>query len=209
MKRLTRLTVFLFLLPFLMVATEKKAFADGIIFSDFGPGKSSDTTLGWSVFYAQTPAMGFVSSGNYSVTQLDLAMFSLSGPGNVAVELTTDSAGVPGEVLESWNTILPLGQSILSITGITGVDISAGNYFLVAAPCVDTTNAGWNLNSAGVTGLGAFSHNGGQTWDSFPGQKLGAFDILGNPVSTPEPSTFLLLVTGLAVVIYGLRGRIA
>jgi len=44
MKRLTYLPVFLFSAPFLMIGTERIAFASGVIFSDFGPGNSFRTS---------------------------------------------------------------------------------------------------------------------------------------------------------------------
>ena len=59
----------------------------------------------------------------------------------------------------------------------------------------------WNIfafNTLGVTGDDQYSGNGGSTWtDQGAAVALGAFDVLSNDSSVPEPGARLLMGTGL------------
>ena len=65
--------------------------------------------------------------------------------------------------------------------------------------------AAWNQNSTGDTGLLLQASSGcangsadGCNWNSFSGETLGAFDVIGSEGGTvPEPSSMILLGTGL------------
>lgn len=69
-------------------------------------------------------------------------------------------------------------------------------YWLIASAPISDTLAIWNQNSIGDIGPVSESNDNGATWQSNRVQDRGAFRVN----SVPEPSTFLLLVAGLAGV---------
>jgi hypothetical protein len=163
-----------------------------IIFSDFGPGN----TYGTSYSYVDgqkhlTGAMQFTSGGNYSVTDIHLALGILCcGDGNVTVSLWTDAGGALGSQLGSWTVVATTyqssGGSVVGVTGISGVLLSSQPYWLVASPkdsfpvADPTTSVAWFGNSTGVTGNLCY------TGSCFRGG-LNAFDVLGTPAAVPGP----------------------
>jgi len=183
------------------------------IFTDLGPGY--DPSIGWTVsgstsaeVIAYDAAGTFTSSGSYAVTQIDLGIGNVSGTNGATVELTTDNSGVPGTVLQTWNiSSLPdfgsTSTTLTTISGITGIDISAGTYFLVVLPGDSSTWDAWNWNSTGATGLG------GSTGYLAAGNTEPAFDVLGSSISAPEPSSLILLGTGLLGLVFIRRKRFA
>jgi hypothetical protein len=71
---------------------------------------------------------------------------------------------------------------MVSITGITGVSLSAGTtYWLVAEPdsLRSTTWEMWNVNTVRLKGGVLYSNDGGQSWNGSSSDLLGAFDIIG------------------------------
>jgi hypothetical protein len=91
----------------------------------------------------------------------------------------------------------------VTIPGISGVNLTGGQtYFMVIVTGSSNWNA-WNFNTQGVTGLDLYSIDGGSNWVSNGDETLGAFDVIGG---VPEPSTMLLLGTGLLGVM-ALRRR--
>jgi hypothetical protein len=182
------------------------------IFTDLGPGY--DPTEGWTVsgalygVFAYDAAGTFTSSGSYAVTQIDLGIGNVRGTNGATVELTTDNSGAPGTVLQTWNiSSLPdfasTSTTLTTISGITGIDISAGTYFLVVLPGDSSTLDAWNYNSTGATGFS------GSTGYVAAGNTEPAFDVLGSSISAPEPSSLILLGTGLLGLVFIRRKRFA
>jgi hypothetical protein len=183
------------------------------IFTDLGPGYNAN--VGWDVTGSTSGATGafdtagaFTSSGSYAVTQIDLGIGNFSGTNGATVELTTDNSGAPGTVLQTWNisgqpVFGDTSTTLATISGITGIDISAGTYFLVVLPDDSTTYDVWNYNSTGATGLS------GVTGYLDPGNIEPAFDVLGSSISAPEPSSLILLGAGLLGLVFIRRKRFA
>lgn len=119
-------------------------------------------------------------------------------------------AAEPGAELGSW-TVTDTGYQVVeSIAGITGITLAAGtDYFLgLSLDPTATKNAIWGDGSVGLTG------DLWQCADSDPvcapgnislaDATTGAFDVLANPMSDPEPGSLWLL--GVACGGLGLGG---
>ena len=177
------------------------------IYTNLGPLSSYNCCIGK---WAQAMPFTVPAGPGYSLTQIEIAMTWESGTNSTLLRLMTDSLGLPGSTLASWTfgpfpifgTVTTI-QPSQTISGITGITLSGGTtYWLAAFPGDSTTRAIWNLNNTLQTGNGAFSTDGGSTWptgsDNGYIDTLSAFAVLGDPVGVREPSTMLLLGTGLA-----------
>lgn len=190
------------------------AVADSVLFNDLGSGGTVyNCCTGWTVSgsggteTSVTAANLFTvsGSGSFSVSEIDLAVGNVDGPDTFYASIWTDVGGNPGSQLAgaywSTSTSVTFGDccGLVSITGITGVDLTGGSdYFLVLGPLSlsdDSLNALNFSNSA--TSDDQYSTDGGSTWtDSGTDSATGAFQILGGPV-VPEPSSLLLFGTAL------------
>jgi len=166
-----------------------------ILFSDLNPGGAVyKPDVGWQVSgtgqtgtsYATASEFHAGSSG--SVSQIDIAVGYVSGVNSFYAALYTSAAGLPGTLLGRWDNLSSstnFGQccGLITISGVTGVNLTAGEtYFLVLGPMAtnDTSWEDWNFNNMGAIGTVLYSNDGGRTWNSYGQQTLGAFDILGN-----------------------------
>jgi len=171
-------------------AASTGAASAGVIFTDFGPAQTVQNQS-WVVGDTfPNPAMLFISPGDYSVSQIDVA---LNG-GNmsaVSVSLHTDFAAGPGALLGQWNvTNIGVAPAIYTISGISGVNVVAGFGYWLQITTADPA-LGWPLNDQGIFGL---------VYDPpLPtgNNVLGAFDILGSPVDVPEPFSLSLFASGV------------
>jgi hypothetical protein len=81
----------------------------GTIFGDFGPGNYYDAFSGWPVTGASAIGGFFESAGPFNVTgnfylsQIDIALGWISGTNSAVVSLDSDNGGVPGSTLMSWD----------------------------------------------------------------------------------------------------------
>lgn len=192
------------------------------IYSNLGAGNSYDSATGWTVSGTtapvgfQTLAQGFAALGDFDIEQIDIGFGLVSGTNSARVSLWTDSSGVTGSQLGSWDvsgipTFGSTSTGLVTISGITGISVTSGmNYFLKIEALVSDTWAGWNWNNTGATGL--LLADQGSGWTSNPDQILGAFDILGDGSVTdvPEPEAlgpFLIALLAAASTFARARKR--
>ena len=186
-------------------------------YSNLGNPPTYNCCQGWTVG-GQNSVVGlirdaeqFTSATSGSVNQIDVALGWVLGTDAATVSLWTSVNDLPGTQLGSWGVSnMPVFGStstqLTSITGITGVSVTAGaQYFLVIDAASDAWEA-WNLNTTGATGL--LLQDSGSGWNSFPDQADGAFDVLTGNTTTPEPSSLLMLGAGLAGLAGTLRKRL-
>lgn len=189
------------------------------IFTDFAPGNGYIANTGWAVAGSSSPAgantvtaSAFTSAGNYNLIQVDVAVSWAGGTNGATLSLDSDSGGVPGSAIETWTltNLAAFGTccAVATAISVAGITLQSGvQYWLAAGPLDGTTWDAWNYNSTSTSGTLANQIDGG-AWNVFPGLTLGAFDVLGTPITapTPEPATLLLFAGGLAGVA-GLRRR--
>lgn len=189
-----------------ILATSSNA---AVVFSDLGAGNSYQANAGWTVSGLGSPsgvmafAAQFTSPGNYTVSQIDVALTTINGNGVMPVILYSDSGDALGSNIGSVSFIpdsgLPsFGSTSSALTlfpGGAAVTLSAGaKYWIYMDPGPGAYDE-WNFNSVGATGLIASSSLGYAN-----GQILPAFDVLGTPIGVgiPEPAALMCLGAGLA-----------
>jgi hypothetical protein len=205
-----------FCLSLLTAMASQPASAD-TLFTTLGPGGSYDKGGGWDVSGSgySNVVLGnpFSLASGAAVSDAILALGNLYGsnaPINLYIE--SDNSGSPGSVLAALTqvgTISPYiaGGGLVTFTcSGTGCDLASGNYWLVAVETDSSTLDGWFLAYNDVITNIAFGTSGSPTDLSlYPGVSESAFQIDGSEsAATPEPSSFLLLGSGLA----GLAGLI-
>ena len=195
-----------------LFAASGVARADTTLYTNFGASMSYNTSLGNQVgndSVGDNLGQGdqFEVSSTSKLSSIDIAL-SCAGsgecPDNFTVNLTTDSAGLPGTTLESFTVtastlgLLGANNAPIVLTSLLMPTLSAGTEYWVTVTADLNDQVAWNLNSTGSSNNTATSADGGATWFDL-GLTPGALQVNG-PSSTPpipEPSTLALLGTAL------------
>ncbi len=205
----------------LAMCVSMPAMAD-TLYSNLGTGSNVyNCCSGWTVSGTGYIGTSFTAANEFqvalsgSVSEIDVGVGIVTGVNSFYVSVNADNAGQPGTQLAMFSNLsssTTFGNccGLVSITGISGLNLTAGtNYWMVIGPTdtTATTWEAWNFSNS-ATGVDEYSTDGGKTWNSNGNQPQGAFQILGGSGTTPEPSTLLLFGTGLVGVFGAFRRKI-
>jgi hypothetical protein len=180
------------------------------IYSTFAPGN----TFSSSAYVTGTLGIGdgtinqliaapFIPTETATLSDAVLAMRKIAGTGDgpVTVFIESSSAGAPDAILDTLTQVggLTATPSLVDFICSSCSVLDAGTvYFLVAYQPDPSSESGWNL-ALSTTGTIYSNKNGRVTgsWNQDPSGPLAAFEVNGVPAATPEPSTLVLLGTGV------------
>jgi hypothetical protein len=160
---------------------------------------------GWTIGGSGSPvglvedAQLFTSLVSGNANQITVALGFAAGDNGATISLWTDASGAPGSNLSGFITAppAPVFGTCCQFTSVTfaGVPITAGQQYFVVIEADNTTWDAWNWNDTGA--IGQLDQNSGSGWNQFAGETLGGMAVYTGGITTPEPSSLLLLGTGL------------
>jgi hypothetical protein len=180
----------------------------GVIFSNFGPSFSYDTSAGNPVgnaFDGATYAEGssFVAGASATFDSLRIALSCLANCPALApftISLASDAGDQPGAAIESFiaagSSLGPLGMNNppLLFSSVLHSTLNAGARYWVTVSAPFADSLAWNLNHTGDVSDEAISLDGGVSWFSPSGLTPGAFEVSS---AVPEPADTILVVSGV------------
>jgi hypothetical protein len=185
-----------------VLALATGASAD-VVFNNFGAGDAYNTGTGYTIS-AGAPintdwdqGNSFVVTGDtYSLTSIEVAIGYVTGTNMVTFTLHEDNAGVPGNVLESFDFVNmgPFGNNNAPMEGasVANPTLQEGSTYWLIASSANNSWLAWNLNSIGDTRPRAARQNLGP-W-GVNNDTSAVFRING---VVPAPGALALLGVGL------------
>jgi hypothetical protein len=210
-----RATFSVSLLMWAAVAATPSIASASILFTNFGPGQSYDTSSGNIVgngFDGNNYAQGdtFVARETQRLLSMSLALSCFFGcPADFAISLNADTSGVPGTTLESINvsggTLGVFGNNNppVHVMSVLNPLLTVGTRYWVTVSSPIDNSIEWNFNSTGDPSDEAISTDGAATWFSPSGLTPGALEV----DATPEPGSLLLVGSFLSGLV--LRKRVS
>ncbi len=185
-----------------------------IVYSNYGPGNTFDTSWGWGILGSATTsgyraqAQRFTPSITANLSTIELSIFRSQGSGLSNVSLVQDAGGFPtGSLLESFSAVAASGTSSPRLLNSAAHPLlQAGiTYWLRLEPYDTTTVAGWYANNQGAANGFGYAFSPG-AWNVLepPVPAEGVFRVTAVPV--PEPSSAALAaMAGLLVFVRSSR----
>ena len=197
------------------LAAASSAGAQLVVFNNFGPGDTYDTTTGLTEgVMGVIQGVQFVPSASGKLDKIELALSLVQGTNSALVYLVGDSSGQPdtGNVLEIWttNSMGPIGSNnpLLVFPSVWHPMLSNGTpyWIYVDVTAHPATWAVWNWNTTGGMGNLATSFNYGWSWSVSP-QTQGAFRVTVKGPAVPPgkavPVPAAPVVSAIGAAVYG------
>jgi hypothetical protein len=170
------------------------AMADSILFTTFGPGNSYDTGHQYGVVVGDFQAFQFTPLTSAALGSIIVALAG-TGP-TTEFDLYTGTSTALGSLIETFVVPNPTSRSIVTFNSVIKPTLTAGQLYWLSfteppgAPPA-TSLSTWSFNDQGILG--------NRLTSVLPAARatLPAFSV---QAAVPEPTSVLLLATGLAAI---------